>query len=98
MKRVTGFLLGMLLLLGVQSISAAQETTPPPKVISVVREFLKPGKAGTAHQKTESAFVQAFSHAKWRSHYLAVDSLSGKPRSLFFVGYDSFEAWEKDNN
>ena len=97
MKRITRFVVGMLLLLGVQAV-VAQETQAPPKVLSVIREFLKPGKGGMGHDKSESAFVQAFSHAKWPTHYLAVDSLSGKPRSLFLVGYDSFEAWEKDNN
>ncbi|MGO9127057.1 MAG: hypothetical protein ACLP6G_19500 [Terriglobales bacterium] len=95
--RTTKFVLGMLLLLGVQAV-VAQETQAPPKVLSVIREFLKPGKGGMAHQKTESLFVEAFSHAKWPTHYLAVDSLSGKPRSLFLVGYDSFDAWEKDTN
>jgi hypothetical protein len=34
--------------------------------------------------------------AKWPTHYLSVDSLSGKTRSLFLTGYDSFAAWEKD--
>jgi len=97
MKRVTSFALGMLLLLGVQAM-VAQESKAPPKVLSVIREFIKPGRGGMAHEKTESAFVQAFNRAKWPTHYLAVDSLSGKPRSLFFVGYDSFEAWEKDSN
>lgn len=95
--RFTKYLLGMLLLLGIQGV-VAQEATAPPKVLSVIREFLKPGKAGMAHERTESAFVQAFRRAKWPTHYFAVDSLSGKPRSLFFVGYDSFEAWEKDVN
>src|SRR5579864_3357221 len=83
----------------VAALAAAQEkqsTTPPPKVLVITREFVKPGRAGTAHEKTESAFVQAFSKSKWPTHYLAVDSLSGRPRSLFLTGYDSFEAWEKD--
>jgi hypothetical protein len=97
MKRVTKFVVGMLLLLGVQAV-VAQEGNAPPKVLGVIREYIKPGKGGMAHDRSESAFVQAFSHAKWPTHYLAVDSLSGKPRSLFFVGYDSFEAWEKDVN
>ncbi|HMK31766.1 MAG TPA: hypothetical protein VK473_18930 [Terriglobales bacterium] len=69
----------------------------PPKVLVVVREFVKPGKSGSPHVKTESAFVNAFAAAKWPTHYLAMDSLTGVSRSLFFVGYDSFEAWEKDN-
>ncbi|MGH9497603.1 MAG: hypothetical protein ACRD3L_00520 [Terriglobales bacterium] len=97
MKSVTKFVVGMWLLLGIQAV-VAQQTEPPPKVLSVVREVLKPGKSGMGHERSESAFVQAFSHAKWPSHYLAVDSLSGKPRSLFLAGYDSFEAWEKDTN
>ncbi len=101
MKRLTGFLLGLSLLLGGLGTAAAQEKSEgmksPPKVLVILREFLKPGKAGTTHEKSESAFVRAFSGAKWPTHYLAVDSLSGKPRSLFLVGYDSFEAWEKDN-
>jgi len=78
---------------------AAQEHSErnmPPKILSVAREWTKPGKSGTSHEKTESAFVQAMTRAKWPTHYLAVDSLSGKPRSLFLTPYDSFEAWEKD--
>jgi len=71
--------------------------TPPPKVMVVIREFLKPGKGGAPHEKAESAFVQAFARAKWPTHYLAANSVSGKNRALFFVPYDSFEAWEKDN-
>ena len=97
MRRVTGFLLLLLLVLGGISLAAAQETgSKPPKVLTVFREVLKPGKAGMVHEKSESAFVQAFTKAKWPTHYLAVTSLSGKPRALFFVGYDSFDAWEKD--
>jgi hypothetical protein len=83
------------------SLTFAQEsndaTTPPPKVLLVQREFLKPGKMGSAHEKSESAFVQAFTRAKWPTHYFAVSAMTGKPRVLFLVGYDSFEAWEKDS-
>ena len=100
MKRIMCSLLGAMLLCGGLSLAAAQEMTgltPPPKVLVVFREFLKPGKGGAAHEKAESAFVQAFSHAKAPTHYLAMNSLSGKSRALFMIGYDSFEAWEKDN-
>ena len=96
MKRLTGFLLGLSIVLGGVSLCAAQEKGPP-KVLSVFREVLKPGEGGMVHEKAESAFVQAFTKANWPTHYLAVTSLSGKPRALFFVGYDSFAAWEKDN-
>jgi hypothetical protein len=100
MKRITRCLLGAMLLCAGLSLAAAQEmngVTPPPKVLVVIREFLKPGKGGSPHEKAESAFVQAFARAKWPTHYLAANSLSGKNRALFFVRYDSFEAWEKDN-
>ncbi len=100
MRRVTGFLLALTLVFGWLSFVFAQgksdATTPPPKVLTITREFLKPGRAGSTHEKAESAFVQAMSHAKWPTHYLALDSLSGRPRSLFLTGYDSFAAWEKD--
>jgi hypothetical protein len=81
-------------------MAVAQEmenTTPPPKVLVVDREFTKPGKSGSGHEKSESAFVQAFARAKWPTHYFAANSMTGKNRTLFFIGYDSFEAWEKDN-
>jgi hypothetical protein len=100
MKRFTGLLLGMCLLVGGISTVAAQDmsngVTAPPKVLQVIVEFLKPGKSGSLHQATESGFVQAFQATSWPTHYLAADSLTGAPRSLFFVGYDSFAAWEKD--
>jgi hypothetical protein len=92
---------GVLLAVGGSVIATAQGMSNPPmppKVLVVGREFTKPGKSGVAHEKTESAFVQAMKRAKWPTHYLAVESLSGKSRALFFTGYDSFEAWEKDQN
>ncbi|HYB76968.1 MAG TPA: hypothetical protein VEE85_02105 [Candidatus Bathyarchaeia archaeon] len=97
MKKLTGWLLLVWLLLAVLGTAVAQEMHGPPKVLVVFREVLKPGKSGMTHEKSESAFVQAFAKAKWPTHYFAADSLSGHPRSLFFVGYDSFEAWEKDS-
>jgi hypothetical protein len=93
-----GLLLGACVLAGC-AVAVAQEPSaikPPPKVLSVTREYTKPGRNGTPHEKTESAFVPAMARAKWPTHYLAVDSITGKPRSLFFTGYESFEAWEKD--
>lgn len=96
MKRITDVLLLGSLVVGSFGMAAAQEPMPPPKVLTVTREFVKPGKGGAIHDKAESAFVQAFARAKWPTHYLAMNSVSGKPRVLFFTGYDSFEAWEKD--
>jgi len=88
----------VLLAVGGSVIAAAQEMSKhmPPKVLVVTREYTKPGKSGAAHEKTESAFVQAMKRAKWPTHYIAVESVSGKSRALFLTGYESFDAWEKD--
>ncbi|HSS97480.1 MAG TPA: hypothetical protein VLK33_10640 [Terriglobales bacterium] len=97
MKKLTGVLLGLSFVVGGICTVAAQEgTTPPPKVLVLYREFIKPGKSGSLHEKSESAFVQALTKAKSSEHYFAVDSLSGRQRSLFLFPYDSFDAWEKD--
>jgi hypothetical protein len=100
MKRHTQYLLMLSLLFGCVGTIAAQEKSEgmhqPPKVLNVIREYTKPGKGGMAHEKTEAAFIQAMSAAKWPTHYLAVDSMSGKPRTLFLTAFDSFEAMEKD--
>lgn len=97
MRTMTRVLLGVTLLCAAIGAAIAQETTPPPKVLVIYREFLKPGKGGSAHDKAESAFVDAFARAKWPTHYFAANSLTGKTRALFFIGYDSFEAWERDS-
>ena len=96
MKRM-GLMLGICLLVG-GALAVAQEQAEmaPPKVLSVFREFTKPGRNGAPHEKTEAAFVQAMARAKASTHYLALESVSGKPRALFLTGYDSFDAWEKD--
>ena len=101
MKKLIRLSLGSYLLLCSLAAASAQENPnqamKPPKVLVIVREFVKPGKSGSLHQKSESAFVQAMTAANWPTHYFAADSLSGQSRTLFFAGYDSFEAWEKDN-
>ena len=98
MKRNIGlWLVVTLLAVSAVSVVAQDYATAPPKVLLVQREFLKPGISGAPHMKMESAFVAAMTAAKWPTHYLGMDSMSGPSRALFLVGYDSFAAWEKDN-
>jgi hypothetical protein len=98
MKKMTTLSAGLCLLYLGSSVASAQDPTMgPPKVLVINREYLKPGRGGSAHEKTESAFVRAMAAAKWPTHYFGMDSLSGPSRALFLVGYPSFEAWEKDN-
>lgn len=101
MKNRSRLLLAAGLFCGISGVLIAQEptngTTPPPNVLVIQREFVKPGHVGMMHDKSESAFVRAFAAAKSPSHYFAMNSLSGPPRTLFFLAYSSFAAWEKDN-
>jgi hypothetical protein len=70
----------------------------PPNVLVIHREYLKPGKGGALHERSESAFVHAFADAKTNYPYFALDSLSGPSRSLFLFGYSSFAEWEKETS
>jgi len=98
MKKIYGILLVLALCLGTASVTAAQDQSallPPPKILTVVREVLKPGKSGSAHERSESAFVRAMAAAKSTDYYIALDSLSGPSRTLFLSGSSSFADWEK---
>ena len=100
MNKISPILLGFSLAVAGSSIAAPQQgaTSPPavPKVLQITREFVKPGKTGAAHDRSESVFVQAMARAKWPTHYFAMCSLTGKARCIYVTPYDSFEAWEKD--
>lgn len=79
----------------VTAIAQEPGVTEPPKVLVIDNEYLRPGKAGSPHEKTEAAFVKALKDAKSPTYYTAVDSLSGPQRSLFFLGFNSFAEWGK---
>ncbi len=102
MKKLAGICAGLTVLLSGGGAMVAQdmstEVMGPPKVLVIDREYTKPGKNGGVHEKSESAFVSAMTAAKWPTHYLAMTSMSGRPRALFMSGYASFEDWEKDNH
>jgi hypothetical protein len=97
MKKLKPILLGLSLAVACTTLAAAQEPASPPKVLQITREFTKPYRGGAGHDKSESAFVQAMTRAKFPTHYLALNSLSGKARALFLTKYDSFAVWGRDN-
>jgi len=98
MSRISPILLGLSLSLAGGAVAAAQDSTAvPPNIIQIQREWIKPGKAGMVHDRSEAAFVAAMNKGKLQGHYVALNSMSGKSRALFMVRYPSFEAWEKDN-
>jgi len=102
MKVISPVLVGLCLAAACSLAAVAQDQSmgaaPVPKVLQVSREFTKPGKGGAAHDRSESAFVQAMTRAKSPTHYIAFNALTGKNRAVFMTGFDSFAAWEKDND
>ncbi len=97
MKMFRPILLGLSFAVACGSMAKAQQAaTPVPKILQITREWVKAGKAGTVHDKSESAFVKAMAEAKSPTHYTAMCSLSGKLRCLYFTGYASYDAWQKD--
>jgi hypothetical protein len=79
--------------------AAAQDSSEmkPSAVIQINREWLKPGKSGAIHDRSEAAFVNLMNKGKLQGHYLALNSMTGKPRAVYMTRYPSFEAWEADN-
>ena len=75
----------------------AQDSMKPPAVIQITREWLKPGKSGMVHDKSEASFVATYSKSKSQGHYIALNSMSGKSRALYLARYESYAAWESDN-
>jgi hypothetical protein len=105
MKKQFGTLAGLCLMVagsgftgaGLANAQDAKLNLTPPNILVVQREMVKPGLTGAAHQKSESAFVQAMQKAKSPDHYFAATSMSGPSRALFFIPFDSFADWEKSD-
>ncbi len=98
MRNISSLFVGLPLAVACISMAAAQDqpsTMTPPKYLQVTVEYTKPGKGGLAHDKTESAFVQAMTKAKFPINYWAYNSMSGKPRAIYISGFDSFGELEK---
>jgi hypothetical protein len=98
MRKAIPFVLGVSFAVAGSVFAAAQEPATMPKLLQITREYIKPGKAGPMHDRSESAFVQAMARAKWPTRYVAFQSMSGKRRALYITAYDSFGAWQKDND
>ena len=101
MNKFSPFLLGLSILVTGSSVAVAQDqstaSVTTPKYMQIIVEYTKPGKGGQAHDKTESAFVQAATKANFPINYIAFNSMSGKPRAIYLSHFDSFEALQKAN-
>src|SRR5579859_298008 len=101
MRKTSRLFLGLSLAVSGVTFAAAQDqasaTMQPPKYLQITVEYTRPGKGGLAHDKTEGAFVQAMTKAKFPINYWAYNSMSGKPRTLYISGFDSFSDLGKAN-
>jgi hypothetical protein len=101
MNKLSPILLGLSLAVAGSSMAAGQDQMAPtvsaPKYLQIIVEYTKPGKGGAAHDKTESAYVQAMMKARFPLHYVAFNSMSGKGRAIYLSKFDSFDEMQKAN-
>ena len=101
MNKLSALLLGLSLAFDGSVMAAAQNTSSAtvstPKYLQIIVEYTKPGKGGAAHDKTESAFVQAATKVKFPIHYIAFNALTGKSRAIFISHFNSFDELQKAN-
>ncbi len=101
MNKLSPILLGLTLAVAGGAVATAQDSSTAavsaPQYLQVIVEYTKPGKGGMAHDKTESAFVQAMIKAHFPIHYVAFNSLSGQARAIYLSEFDSFEALQTAN-
>ena len=99
--RISPILLGLSIAVVGSLPAAAQDastaTVSTPKYLQVIVEYTKPGKGGMAHDKTESAFVQAMTKAKFPLHYTAYNAMSGRARALYLSAFNSFDEMQQAN-
>jgi len=73
----------------------AQDPPPgPPKILSIYREVVKPGK-GAAHEKNEAAWAAAYAKATAPINYIAMTSVTGPAEAWFVEGRSDFSSIEK---
>ena len=70
-------------------------TQPPPPVLLIQRELVKPGKA-SAHNQWEAGWPAAFAKANYPTNYIGMNAVSGINEAWFLIGFPSFDAMEKD--
>jgi hypothetical protein len=95
MKKFVPYVAGCLALLTV-SVAVAQDTpTPPPAMIQIYREEVKPGKT-SLHVKSEAAFLRDFKAAKLTPNYTAFATITGPDEAWFVARYDNYASFGKD--
>ena len=73
---------------------APPDRTPPPAVMQITREEVKPGK-DAAHEASEASWSAAYAKAQLQNGWLGMTTLSGPSEAWFLQGYASWEELEK---
>jgi hypothetical protein len=94
MRKILLFLFALSLFVST-TLDARAQAGPPPKVLSIFREEVKPARI-SAHEKLEAGYVRAFQKAKWPVYSLAMTAAMGGTDAWFMTAYDSFAALDKD--
>lgn len=85
----------LLLFALVVPLLAQDKPNGPPKVLQIIREEVKPGKA-FLHTAHETQWTRAMVNAKFDTPLLALTSTSGENEAWFIAGYETFAAYEAD--
>jgi hypothetical protein len=89
MSRTLYSLFGAGLLLAAFPLLA--QAPDPPKVLRIIREDVKEGKAGP-HEKAELKIAQMFAKNKFPAYYMGMTALTGPNQAWFLEPHDSFAA------
>jgi len=95
MKLVVSLVGALVVSGGITAPAAAQEPGAR-KVLQVIREEIKPARKA-AHARAEEAYVRAFRTSSVPVYYVGFDTLTGTPESWFVSAYESFAAYEAEN-
>lgn len=75
----------------------AHELQPPP-ILVVHTEILKAGESPDAHIKTEAAIAQTLRNANADGHYMGLEAITGRARTVFIHGCASFADCQKQHD
>ena len=90
-------LVSQLVFLAAPALLAQGSIMPPPPLLQIVREEVKPGH-GAAHAVTESAWTRALTKGKSRDHYIGMTALTGPSEAWFIMGHANYADWEAKQN
>ena len=97
MKKCSLFLLSVTFLVLFTSVQAMAQMPPPPNVLLIVREEIKPGMM-PAHSREANNVVRIYAKAKSPWTRLAMVPVAGNENEvMYFWGFNSFSDLEKSN-